>query len=90
MSKIILSKYDKTIAKTRNERFKKIKRKKYITEHIYGWVGYYKHEGRYSKNKIHCSCYCCRNKGNNKKEEKHSNKIKLDIMKAKENEYTKI
>lgn len=45
---------------TREVRNKVIHRKKFICNHIY-WDGcdWYKHDGQYSKGKIHCSCRMC-------------------------------
>ena len=46
----------------RKMRAKHIKRKKRITSHYPGSddFPYYADDGRYSKNKIHCSCRMCR------------------------------
>lgn len=55
-------------AYTREMRAKHIKRKKNIVLHVYalfndkdvnGGNGWYKHDGQYSKGKIHCSCPLC-------------------------------
>ena len=45
----------------RKMRAKHIKRKKRITSHYSGsdTYPYYKNDGSYSKNKIHCSCPLC-------------------------------
>ena len=45
-----------------------IRRKKRIVSHYWGAdeFPYYKHDGMYSKNKIHCSCPLCAAKTNNK------------------------
>ena len=52
----------------RKMRAKHIKRKKAIV-HNWKWWGdnpqYYKHDGMYSKNKIHCSCALCSEKARN-------------------------
>ena len=45
----------------REMREKHIKRKKRIAQLYYGW-GYYQVDGKYSKNKVHCSCPQCREK----------------------------
>lgn len=45
----------------REMREKHIKRKKRITQFYYDWE-YYLVDGKYSKNKIHCSCPLCRGK----------------------------
>ena len=45
----------------REMREKHIKRKKRIAQLYYGWE-YYQVDGKYSKNKIHCSCQLCRGK----------------------------
>ena len=45
----------------REMREKHIKRKKRIAQLYYGW-GYYQVDGKYSKNKIYCSCPQCREK----------------------------
>ena len=48
------------IAYTRKMRAKHIKRKKDIIHKVYPWLGeWYKHDGQYSKGKIHCSCPLC-------------------------------
>ena len=49
----------------RKQRAKHIRRKKNICLKEYGWA-YYKHEGSYSKGKIHCSCPLCAVKTKNK------------------------
>lgn len=51
----------------RKMRAKHIKRKKRITSHYPGsdTFPYYADDGRYSKNKIHCSCRMCRSKDYN-------------------------
>ena len=49
----------------REMREKHIKRKKRIAQLYYG-CEYYQVDGKYSKNKIHCSCGLCRAKTNNK------------------------
>lgn len=48
----------------RKMRAKHIKRKKKITSHYPGsdTFPYYSDDGRYSKNKIHCSCPLCKEK----------------------------
>ena len=48
----------------RKMRAKHIKRKKRITSHYPGsdTFSYYKYDGMYSKNKIHCSCPLCKSK----------------------------
>ena len=59
----------RTRAYTRKMRAKHIKRKKNIILHHFGLhdVPYYKHDGMYSKNKVHCSCPLCRGKDINGK-----------------------
>ena len=49
---------------TRKMRAKHIKRKKRIVSHYRAWdeYPYYKHDGMYSKNKVHCSCPLCKSK----------------------------
>ena len=58
----------------REMREKHIKRKKRITQFYYDWE-YYLVDGKYSKNKIHCSCPFCRGKDyrgrNNKTNQEH-------------------
>ena len=79
----------------REMRRKHIKRKKRIAEYIYSGESYYSEDGRYDKNKIHCSCPMCSQKINNKvrnrlkhgnyypsKNWKHSDKLKIDKMDA--------
>ena len=51
----------------RKMRAKHIRRKKRITSHysafrINDGMTYYKHDGMYSKGKIHCSCPLCKSK----------------------------
>ena len=48
----------------RKMRAKHIKRKKRITSHYWSSqeFPYYSDDGRYSKNKIHCSCPLCKEK----------------------------
>ena len=46
------------IAYTREVRNKAIARKKRICKRFYGF-DWYKHDGQYSKGKIHCSCRMC-------------------------------
>lgn len=57
----------RTRAYHRKMRAKHIKRKKRITSHYPGadTFPYYADDGRYSKNKIHCSCRMCRSKDYN-------------------------
>lgn len=57
----------RTRAYTRKMRAKAIKRKKRITSHYSGsdTFPYYNFDGKYSKNKIHCSCRMCRGKDYN-------------------------
>ena len=43
----------------RYARNKKIIRKKRISNSVYGF-GWYKHDGQYSKGKIHCGCGLCK------------------------------
>ena len=51
----------RTRADRRKLRAHHIKRKKRITSH-WGIGPYYRHDGRFSKNKIHCSCALCKEK----------------------------
>lgn len=51
----------RTRADRRRLRLRHIKRKKRISSH-YGTGAYYTDDGRYSKNKIHCSCPLCKEK----------------------------
>ena len=51
----------RTRADRRRCRARHIKRKKRISSH-YGTGAYYTDDGRYSKNKIHCSCPLCKEK----------------------------
>ena len=48
----------------RKMRAKHIKRKKRITSHYHAGddYPYYRFDGMYSKNKIHCSCLLCKSK----------------------------
>ena len=49
----------------RKMRAKHIKRKKRITSHYGAFrdgFPYYSHDGKYSKNKVHCSCPLCKEK----------------------------
>ena len=57
----------RTRAFTRKMRAKHIKRKKRIVSnwHWYGEHEFYRHDGMFSKNKIHCSCKMCRSKDYN-------------------------
>ena len=44
----------------RDMRNRKIAHRKYICKHVYyGGYDWYKHDGQYSKGKIHCSCKMC-------------------------------
>lgn len=43
----------------RKNSIRKAKHKKYITEHVYRWQGWYDNLHAYSKNKVFCSCECC-------------------------------
>lgn len=43
----------------RNVRYKNIRRKKRISKSVYG-LDWYKHDGQYSKGKIHCGCGLCK------------------------------
>ncbi len=54
----------RTRAYTRKMRAKAIRRKKRITSHYPGSdiFPYYTFDGKYSKNKVHCSCRMCRGK----------------------------
>ena len=81
----------------RKQRAKHIRRKKNICLKEYGW-SYYKHEGSYSKGKIHCSCWMCQRKTNNKHRKiaytplhdwKHSDLQKINKMEEEEKEYRK-
>ena len=45
----------------RHHRERVIKRKKDLSNQLYGH-DYYRHDGKYSKGKIHCSCDMCSNK----------------------------
>lgn len=66
----------------RKMRAKHIKRKKTIVLNWrwYGDFPYYKHDGMFSKNKIHCSCPLCSEKArNNGKHVKTRQEIKNDI-----------
>ena len=69
----------------REMREKHIKRKKRIAQLYYGW-GYYQVDGKYSKNKIHCSCGLCRAKTNNKGW-KAADRRKIDRMEYVEDPY---
>ena len=63
----------------RNMREKHIARKKRIVSH-WNWFqnGYYKYDGMYSKNKIHCSCSLCRPEGLSIKDRRNSIKMRSD------------
>lgn len=56
----IQKRHTRSRAYYREVRNKAIRRKKNICKHIY-WDGcdWYEHDGQYSKNKIHCSCWMC-------------------------------
>lgn len=43
----------------RSVRYKNIRRKKRISKSVYG-LDWYKHDGQYSKGKIHCGCGLCK------------------------------
>lgn len=43
----------------RDVRNRKIQRKKRISKSVYGF-DWYKHDGQYSKGKIHCGCELCK------------------------------
>lgn len=43
----------------RKVRYKNIRRKKLISKSVYG-LDWYKHDGQYSKGKIHCGCGLCK------------------------------
>lgn len=43
----------------RDVRDRKIKRKKHISNSVYGF-DWYDHDGQYSKGKIHCNCGLCK------------------------------
>lgn len=47
------------MAYRRYVRYKVIKRKKRISNAVYG-LDWYKHDGQYSKGKIHCGCGLCK------------------------------
>ena len=49
----------------RKMRAKHIRRKKNLAKHNF-YYGYFKYDGMYSKNKIHCSCGMCMAKTRNK------------------------
>ena len=49
----------------RKMRAKHIRRKKSLAKHNFDY-GYFKYDGMYSKNKIHCSCGMCMAKTRNK------------------------
>lgn len=53
-------------------REKHIKRKKWIANHCYG-LEWYGDDGRYSKNKVHCSCCTCSPKTRNKGQRRRGN-----------------
>ena len=54
---------ERTRAYRRSQRNRVIARKKRIAEDITrGRVGWYNIEGKYSKGKIHCSCWMCSGK----------------------------
>jgi len=75
----------KTRAERRKNDYNKAIRKKNIAEHNHG-TSCYDNLHQYSKNKIHCSCPLCSAKtdNNSKNGVKHSDKLKLDSMNAKE------
>ena len=49
---------NRTRAFRRDVRNRKIAHRKRICKRAYGW-DWYKHDGQYSKGKIHCSCKMC-------------------------------
>ena len=51
----------RTRSDRRRLRLRHIRRQKRISSH-YGTGAYYTDDGRYSKNKIHCSCALCKEK----------------------------
>lgn len=51
--------YLRNRAYLRNMRRKSIQRKKRISNSVYGF-DWYKHDGQYSKGKIHCGCGLCK------------------------------
>lgn len=64
----------------RKMRAKHIKRKKEIVSHWNGFEdGLYKYDGKYSKNKIHCSCPLCSSKAYYGKHVKTMQEVRNDI-----------
>lgn len=76
----------------RKKDFSKGRRKKNLS-HAVCHDQWYEHDGQYIKGKIHCSCYWCSRKTNNRGRYgtamnwKHSDKQKLDSMDLKISEY---
>ena len=79
----------------REMRERHIKRKKRIAN-SYSYPLKLKFDGMYSKGKIHCSCWMCQRKTNNKHRKiaytplhdwKHNDLQKMDRMKEEEKEY---
>ena len=69
----------------RKMRKKHIQRKKRIAQFYYG-LGYYQEDGKYSKNKIHCSCNMCGGRDCNGRHIKTRQEIKFE---DKYNDYLK-
>lgn len=49
----------KDMAFRRYVKNKTVQRKKYLSNAVYG-IDWYKHDGQYSKGKIHCGCGLCK------------------------------
>lgn len=81
----------------RKMRAKHIRRKKKIGTITYGEQWHYKHDGMYSKGKVHCSCMLCRAKTRNKGRGqghtvpainyKHSDQVKVQRMDNQHKDY---
>lgn len=68
----------------RFQRKQHILRKKRIIKDVYICDNYYSDDGKYSKNKIHCSCWMCRNKSYDSATNNAKRKAFRDIFDCKE------
>lgn len=75
----------RTRAERRKNNFNHIKKKKNLIHSLMG-SDWYKHDGQYSKGKIHCSCPLCTGKRKGKRRNNDfspSDRKKIDSMKQK-------
>lgn len=75
----------RTRAERRKNNFNHIKKKKNLIHSLMGF-DWYKHDGQYSKGKIHCSCPLCtgKKKGRRRNNDRpYSDRKKIDSMKQK-------